>query len=114
MKKTTKKNLTTAIALAMFAGIFLWSVWSYYQNGADIFSVSMMTRATIGVVALIVAIVKSPLVLSACGLLWSGICWGMSIAPRQDVEILCIWGGIMVCIAGLAVQMILPKEAQEE
>lgn len=113
MKKTTKNNITAAIALVMSVIMLLWGMWSYYQNGADIFSVSMMARATIGAVALIVAIVKSPLVLSACGLLWSGICWGMSIAPRQDVEILCIWGGIIVCIAGLAVQIILP-ETQEE
>ncbi len=114
MKKTTKNNITAAIALVMSVIMLLWGMWSYYQNGADIFSVSMMARATIGAVALIVAIVKSPLVLSACGLLWSGICWGMSIAPRQDVEILCIWGGIVIFIAGLAVQMILPKESQEE
>lgn len=113
MKKTTKNNITAAIALVMSVIMLLWGMWSYYQNGADVFSVSMMARATIGAVALIVAIVKSPLVLSACGLLWSGMCWGMSIAPRQDAEILCIWGGIIVFIAGLAVQIILP-ETQEE
>lgn len=114
MKEITKRYMTTAIALVVFTGMFLWCIGGYYQNGEDIFSFSMMTKATIGAVALIVALVKSPLMLSACGLLWSGICWGMSIAPRQDVEILCIWGGIVIFIAGLAVQMILPKESQEE